>query len=579
MTAIAMMLTLSSCFVWDIAARRVFERTTLADTLLFISLLDNGNLEGVKEAVDAGANVNELAFSLTNENVLKYYSMEHMGFINYPHYAQVDIAKYLLQHGADPNYALPMTDGTTLLMYCCGALNIRGGGVSTLFDLLLDAGADVNKMDQSGHSALYYAIRYNDIYRVEKLIAAGSKCNEEMLEAALTVFYDSPDYVFYRCCTAKAVLENFAQQHHALIKRRPDMALCLAAIQNEPDAQVMELLRKNTYTFEEGPAYTASLMIAALCGLDAVQALEQSGCTLMLSHFYAAASFGNVPVACYLQEKLMPLQNALSVAVEYGQPELTQTFINRIGRPENLVQDDHEVLDRLLFSAAASGKLELVRQIYEFGKPYSPIAHYECLRQAIYYDAQSVLEYFVDGWDYDINHYPENYNDYTLLEEAILHGNRDSFQFLLSKSNLNEQDCSRYLENAVGMGDNVILQELLEQGLDPNVEGQDNPLWEAINLGDLAAVEILIEYGADVNLKLEYDVFATETTAYTYPIHQAARSYSGRIMQRLIDAGARLDLIDSDGRLPKDMTIGAYTVQEVLDAAYSQQQSGEDPQS
>lgn len=569
---IVIVLTFSSCtFEEDGTNKMILETGIEADELLYHALRDDPSLEGVKEAVDQGANVNELAASLTKENVLKYYSNEHMGEDAQRNHTGMQIAQYLLEHGADPNYTLPLSGGTNLLMYCCGALNDSGGGVSMLFDLLLDAGADVNQTNSAGHSALYYAIRSGEIHRIERLISAGSVCGEEELEAALTTSHDSPNNIYFQCSynkcrIAKTVLENFAETHHALIRRRPDMAVCLAAIQSEPDLQVSELLLKNAYSFEEEVPYTAGLLITGFCSLDTVQTLEQSGCVLSEDHFHAAASFGNAPVACYLQEKLIPLQDALSAAVQYGQPGLTQTFMERMERSGTLTREDHAVLDELLILAAISGNPDVVKQIYDFGAPYSPAALYDCLRNAIYYDALSVLEYLANELGCDVTCYPNNYNGCTLLEEAILHGNEDIFRFLLRKSDLEQQDCSNYLYSAVAKENYSALEALLALGLDPNAAGGRNPLWEAVRRGDLTAAALLVEYGADVNYRLEYNTAGSETKGYTYPIHEAARGYSARVLTCLLDAGARLDLIDSDGRLPRDMTMQSYAIRDILES-------------
>lgn len=542
---------LSSCGIFDTAAR-LAQPATEADKLLFSAISGITNLEAVKEAVEQGADVNVLRCGLGSPNVLMDYSKENMGEDGYRNKTGVEVAEYLLQHGADPNCTVGLSGGTSLLMYCCGALPFGGGGIETLFDLLLDAGADVNATNHAGRSALYYAVRSNQVHQVERLISLGSRCSQKTFEEAFVTYHDSPGRICAKCQVVKLILEEYAEEHKSLVQSDPGKALCLAAVQGDADA-VAANLHRYTYQFDEEIPYTASLLICAFCDVNTIRELEQSGCALTEHHYYAAAYFGNVGSATYLQKKFVPALNALSVAVQYGQLELSQHLIEQLG---DAGSNDHTVWDELLATAARGGNAEVVKLIYEFGAPYSPDAIYFCLMEAILFDRLSVSEYLIDEIGYDTNYFPMGYH--SLLELSVLHGNHASFQFFVDRSDLDKLDCTRYLHSAVLKENHDALKELLALGLDPNVDGGANPLWEAIRVGDLAAVELLIEYGADVNFKLEYHVAGTETVKYTYPIHEAAKELSNRILIRLLDAGALPDLADSDGKIPEDVAVNSY---------------------
>lgn len=95
-----------------------------ANKLLYYAISEVPNLEAVKEAVERGADVNRLLAYPTKDNVLLYYSGEHMGQDSFNNHPGVDVASYLLENGADPNVVLK--NGINLLMYSCDALPISG---------------------------------------------------------------------------------------------------------------------------------------------------------------------------------------------------------------------------------------------------------------------------------------------------------------------------------------------------------------------------------------------------------------------------------------------------------------------
>lgn len=566
---IALIFVLSSCGI----VQNVIEQqsnTGEADQQLYNAISATPNFEAVKEAVEQGADVNILRVWPTKTNVLRYYSKEHMGEDTFQNHTGVNVAEYLLQHGADPDYILDH-HGVSLLMYSCGALPVSGGGASVLFDLLLDAGADVDLVDHDGRSALDYAVGCNDPYQVERLLSMGATCSAQTLEWALDPYYDDPLLsVAPKCQIAKLVLDRCIETESALLQGDPSISLCAAAVQGD-SGTVISNLRANAYHFEEGSPYTASLLISAFCNVDALKDLEEAGCLLTGSHFYAAISSGNEETAVYLQGKTTSAAQALAVAVHYGQAELTQYFIGEckegpaFSGAENAWELDlahssqalSSDADVMLLSAAQSGNVDVLRSIYEFGGSYSPDAVYLALELGVFYDHPAVLRYLIEeaGADPDYHPYSES-----LLEMSVLHGNQDCFQYLLAHSDIAALDSAeRILASAIAKGNTAALKTLLELGFDPNCADADgNPLVEAIRRGNLEAVELLLEYHADVNLKLEVgDPTGAESHRYTYPIHEAARNLSGRILTRLIDAGASLELVDSDGNTPKDLAINS----------------------
>jgi ankyrin repeat protein len=83
---------------------------------------------------------------------------------------QVEVVNSLLSRGANVNAS---NYGRTALMIAIPGRYFA----SDIFDILLTKGADINKIDDNGYSALHFAIINNNFYAVKSLIAKGSDVN------------------------------------------------------------------------------------------------------------------------------------------------------------------------------------------------------------------------------------------------------------------------------------------------------------------------------------------------------------------------------------------------------------------
>ncbi len=85
-----------------------------------------------------------------------------------------EVVGCLLELGADVNALCTQSEMSTALMACIGP---RPDFSLPTVELLLDAGAEVDLPDSSGHTAIYKAISYKNLPVLERLIAAGAELN------------------------------------------------------------------------------------------------------------------------------------------------------------------------------------------------------------------------------------------------------------------------------------------------------------------------------------------------------------------------------------------------------------------
>lgn len=147
-------------------------------SILQIVILEKGTLETVKALVEAGANVNYI--SKTDDTALG------ISMINT--YRNIDIARYLLEKGADPNKGTVAIKDSSKQLHQPVAF-VLFPNVLELLPLFLEKGQDPNVMGPGGSdstiSLLYLAIHHKKPEALKLILEAGGNPNQIMESGTL----------------------------------------------------------------------------------------------------------------------------------------------------------------------------------------------------------------------------------------------------------------------------------------------------------------------------------------------------------------------------------------------------------
>ena len=209
----ALLLLLPGCCRLDGVKDALLERGTellLGDEALqqLLFALGNANLEALREAVEAGADVNTIKPALITDNPLFYIISvsERMGWDLFGNCTNDDLSEYLLGQGADPDWA--NSSGQTLLMLCCGCDGLGYVGAERLLEQLLAHGADVGLTDRKGYTALDYAAERSAEDDIGQLLAHGAVPTARTVELAFFTLREDP-WFNARALAARRVLEAY----------------------------------------------------------------------------------------------------------------------------------------------------------------------------------------------------------------------------------------------------------------------------------------------------------------------------------------------------------------------------------
>lgn len=428
------------------------------DEALYSAVSDN-DLGRVRRLVDEGADVNAIAY----------------GSLRILHIAcgrrDASIAKFLIARGADVR--AKDDSGQTALYYAVFHPDV--------VELLIAKGADVNARD-CGYTALYWAAKFGLKESVEVLISKGAKVD------LMGHFDETPLHV-----AAKGGYEDI----------------------------VRLLLAKGSKALNKGGGLgRRPLHLAAEGGHEpVVKLLLASGANAWLGDSYSAT-------ALHLAAKETKL-GVLKLLL--GKVKTTGSAL-----ADSIVMRDTKKAKRLL---SADPKLVKATDSYKWS----------ALHWAVAAGTTEAVKLLLDGGS-EINA-PDAWGGRP-LELAVGRGKLSIVKLLLSRgADMKSRKGDRFtgLHRATSAGRTEIVRLLLDSGADPDIRwpyGRETSLHVATRCGHREIAALLIAKGANVNAK----AYSAERT----PLHVAAQRDKPEIAALLLANGADPNAKDKRGRTPWD---------------------------
>lgn len=434
--------------------------------------LEDNDLYSAEKAVKEGADLNCLN-TIIYKHSRDYFDFGN-GTINYALIAgNVEVADYLIKHGADPNYV----DNNGISALACAA----SSGELQMVQKMLDKGGDIKK--GSGEQTILNYVLQNKAElsedklekTVDYILKAGGKTNEETEAMALKL---GKEEGYYRCASRFISKEKMKQLEG---KER------LFYISIEGTVNELEKLENE--------------------GINIFQ-INNCGENLLM----CAARYGSRSVVEYLLAKGVDPEKhnsygrtALTEAVRCSQIETAEMLLKHGAKLQVNKSGLGEAADTLCY-AAAGGELAFMKKMKKLGCPFEKGEVYTALCRAIEEEQYGSVKYLCE------NYFPVNTltMDGTLLMYAAEYSNAKMIACLIELgadvNQLTDMGTALYWAVVEREYDNA--ECLLKAGADPNLnyqekDGEDDgdcchPLCEAAKSSRTDFIKLLINYGADV---------------------------------------------------------------------------------
>ena len=503
---------------------------------LFVALnMDtHGNMEYVKECIENGADVNEATDAMNQD-----YSPLTMAFIN----ANKNIAKYLIEKGADVNYSHL---DASLLMAMAGG-QIRN---TEYCRILVENGAEVNKKNLRGNTALDYAIRVGNIECVRYLLDHGALVSENTINMLLE-HNNNRGYASY---ALKRLVIKTAQQQKFNTKIEPIVEAAMLG-----DSQtVLNIINDGHLNGDELKEllFTAS----AFCNDDVLQKIIDTGIdynaldvgkgVLQLS-----AENGNLDGVKFWIAQGLPVRregfidDPLLAAIQNNHYDVAEYLFQK--GEMLLLEDLHRnpkfpwvTSNNPMDDVIQNNNIEMIELLVENAYPLTEETMAHAAQKAIEFHQMEILRYFLDN-GIDVN-YVSNDVWSTFLEASCQFENIEAAVLLVEKgADVNGVGTSVPLLNAVSKGNVELVKLLIDNGADVNRirvfddgSKSDSALMTATQGGYLDIIKMLVENGANIEL---------QHWSGNDTVILVAAATSNHVLQHFIDKGVAINYQNCEG--------------------------------
>lgn len=485
-------LTLALAMLGGCSAAAASEPMAYDESELYLeTAIQSGNAEFVQECIENGVDLDSVGSGLF-QLIKRDWITE---VINMQSGDTLRMVKILLEGGADVNRL--DINGLSPMLRACGA-DENGYYDSSYVELFMQYKGDINKKSRDGHTPIDYALQNWDLDTVELLLDWSCEITEETLILAQESFVDTTDCSLLRRITEQAVKNGVDTGLYDIIEAAllGDSAEVIQLADNIGDADPTLLLN-----------YTA-----AFCTPEAMQALI---------------------------ENEIAYENALSIAAENGNLPMIEYLIG-IGMNVNGL-DSYSYTP--LYNAVYSGHTDAAELLFRYGasiedRTSESYQYGMDLAENAAYDANIDMMKLLSAHGLYLN----DKNRFTLIHDAVTDNGAPVIDFLLTDISLPayRDELTEVLETACDYGYPDIAQLVIEKGANVNgIFDKGAPLFYAVENGDIEIARLLVEKGAKVDIIHKNGENALITaTRYGY----------FDIVRLLADSGANLNLIsDNDG--------------------------------
>lgn len=459
-----------------------------------VQSIRNCDIKGVKEAIKAGADTKVIS------DAMRYASSA----------CNIELVKLLLESGAVVN-AKEERDfmpsyGTT------GLLHASLQGRYDVAKLLIEHGADVNLAGNYGQTPLIYASEYRQPDIVKLLLENGADVNardgkgETAFTLALDAYLMDYDKKYFDIITL--LLNSGAD---VTVKNESYRETALTKALYKKDTELAQLLLKHGADVDEysplaGAAYRGEINI--------IKFLLANGANVNGDKYNSALWYALKSEHYDVANLLIKYGSDVNLLDGQGRSVLWKVVLNKGGLDviKLLIENGADVNagnGSVLMAAARKGKFEIAKLLIEYGADVNKVdseGRSALIVATEEYEPKIVELLIKHGADLNIKDNKGRSaitiavnDDSPKIIELLEQHNAESFEKAFFA------DPNKALLTSVRKNNLENVKKALAYGADINARGQEGEtaIWEALAKKNIQIFEYLVENGADINLKVE----------------------------------------------------------------------------